>query len=494
MHRTDCHYRWGWCDALFMAPPVWARLAKITGEQKYLRFMDQEFHATYDLLWDEEENLFWRDSSFFPKREKNGKKVFWARGNGWVIGGLALMIPDLPKNWEGRDFYVNLFKKMAASLKDLQRPDGTWSMGLLGSPEHYPAIETSGTSFITYALAWGINQGILDRSTYEPVVFKAWNALAECVSDEGLLGYVQPIGAAPGESYADKTEEYGIGAFLAAAAEIYKLVGGRDYDFSSPQIISAPNDQILEADADCQAVLPDYTSSVVATDAQSWPSELKIYQTPEPWGIISGASNQVTIEVTNKAGNSTQVSFNVKVEDSKIPEIACLENQTVDLDQGQTVYTVSGSKFDPVSMNDNCEIAYVSNDFNNSSTLEGAELPQGITTIVWNVEDESGNKAQCSFDVAINQSVGIEELKGYGISVYPNPTQGKIYVESTNNLIQQIIVSDFTGKMLIKKNSIQQQKERIDLSKYGNGVYFFNIITDEKRFIIKIIQVSQQFE
>ncbi|TWU45578.1 Unsaturated rhamnogalacturonyl hydrolase YteR [Novipirellula aureliae] len=223
---TDAHNRWGWCDALFMAPPVWARLAKITGDQKYLDFMDQEYHATCDLLWDKEESLFWRDSSFFEKREENGEKIFWARGNGWVFGGLALMLPDLPKDWKGREFYVDLYKTMAARLKTIQREDGTWSMGLLGGVEGYPVKETSGTSFFTFGLAWGINNGILDRATYEPAVLKGWQALTQCVTEEGLLGYVQPVGAAPGDSYPDKTEVYGIGAFLAAGTEVYKMLGG----------------------------------------------------------------------------------------------------------------------------------------------------------------------------------------------------------------------------------------------------------------------------
>jgi len=222
---TDCHNRWGWCDALFMAPPVWARLAKVTGDSNYLEFMDQEYHATYDLLWDQDDHLFWRDSSYFSRREKNGGKLYWSRGNGWVFGGLALMIPDLPQNWEGRAFYVDLFKQMAVSIKSCQREDGTWSMGLLGGVEGYPIKETSGTSFFTFGLAWGINNGLLDRAEYEPVVLSAWNALTECVTDEGLLGYVQPVGAAPGDSYADKTEVYGVGAFLAAGTEVYRLVG-----------------------------------------------------------------------------------------------------------------------------------------------------------------------------------------------------------------------------------------------------------------------------
>ncbi|MBF0197551.1 MAG: glycoside hydrolase family 88 protein [Planctomycetes bacterium] len=221
---NSCHDRWGWCDALFMAPPVWARLAKVTGEKKYLDFMDQEYHATYDLLWDKEDELFWRDSSYFPKREKNGKNLYWARGNGWVYGGLALMIPDLPKNWEGRQFYIDLFNQMSESLKNCQREDGTWSMGLLGGVEGYPIKETSGTSFNVFGLAWGVNNGLLDRAAYTPVINKAWAALEKCITPEGMLVHVQPVGAAPGDSYPDKTEVYGIGAFLAAGTEVYKLV------------------------------------------------------------------------------------------------------------------------------------------------------------------------------------------------------------------------------------------------------------------------------
>jgi len=227
-NKTDWLNRWGWCDALFMAPPVWARLAKITGEAKYLDFMDQEYHVSYDLLWDKEEHFFYRDTRFFTQREDNGKKIFWSRGNGWVFGGLALMIPDLPKDWEGRPFYVDLYQKMAEALQEAQRPDGTWSMGLLGSLESYPAKETTGTSFFTFGLAWGINNGLLDRATYEPIVLEAWAALEACITPEGMLGFVQPVGAAPGETIADKTEVYAIGAFLAAGAEVYKMLGGTE--------------------------------------------------------------------------------------------------------------------------------------------------------------------------------------------------------------------------------------------------------------------------
>lgn len=217
-------FHWDWCDALFMAPPVWTRLAKLTGEPAYLVYMDSQYRKTYDALWDSEKRLFYRDKKYLTMREKNGEKIFWSRGNGWVFGGLALMIPDFPEDWEDAGFYTGIFRQMALTLKETQRTDGTWSAGILGDVEDYPTIETSGTSFFAFGLAWGINHGILEKEIYEPVLLKAWNALNGAVTEDGMLGYVQPVGAAPGESFADFTELYGSGAFLAAGSEMYRYI------------------------------------------------------------------------------------------------------------------------------------------------------------------------------------------------------------------------------------------------------------------------------
>lgn len=219
---------WTWCDALFMAPPVWTRLSKVTKDEKYLEYMDKQYHMTYDLLWDAEEKLFFRDTSFLNKTEKNGEKLFWSRGNGWVFGGLALMIPDFPKDWSKTPFYINLFQEMASTLKETQRKDGTWSSGLLGGEEAYPVKEVSGSAFFVYGLAWGINNGILDAVVYTPVMLKGWNALEACVTEEGMVGYIQPVGAAPGNSFKDYTEVYGTGAFLAASSEVYKFIKNKE--------------------------------------------------------------------------------------------------------------------------------------------------------------------------------------------------------------------------------------------------------------------------
>ncbi|MDZ8119171.1 glycoside hydrolase family 88/105 protein [Pontiella agarivorans] len=217
---------WYWCDALFMGPATWARLAKLTGNTAYLDYMDQQYHLSYDMLWNQQDQLFYRDNKRKANREANGANEYWSRGNGWVFGGLAYMIPDLPETWDGRAFYIDLFKQMAAALKRTQRTDGTWSMSMMADESAFPVKEISGTSFFVFGLAWGVNEGILDRTVYEPVILKGWNAMAGCVNEDGMPGYVQGIGAAPGDSYPDYTEVYGVGGFLAAGAEVYRMAGG----------------------------------------------------------------------------------------------------------------------------------------------------------------------------------------------------------------------------------------------------------------------------
>jgi rhamnogalacturonyl hydrolase YesR len=217
--------RWNWCDALFMSPPVWAKLYNLTGEKKYLDFMMTEFKATTDFLFDKKENLYYRDESYMGKLD-NGTKIFWARGNGWVFAGLVNVMNELEPQSKEYKYFLNIYKKMAAKLLQIQTPEGHWAMSLLGQ-KFYPTPETSGTAFNVYGLAWGINRGLLDKATYGPAVQKGWNALVGHVTPEGMLGYVQPIGAAPGKAWADKTEVYGTGAFLSAGSEVYKLYGGK---------------------------------------------------------------------------------------------------------------------------------------------------------------------------------------------------------------------------------------------------------------------------
>lgn len=213
---------WVWCDALFMAPPALALAARVTGDRSYAHLMDRLWWKTTNYLYDPDERLYYRDSRFFDQREPNGQKVFWSRGNAWVLAGLARVLQYLPEDYPARPRYRALFLAMAGRVAALQGEDGYWRASLL-DPDSRPAPETSGTGFFTYALAWGVNQGLLDRATFEPVVRSGWQALVHAVHPNGMLGYVQRVGDRPGDTGPDNTAPYGVGAFLLAGSEVYRL-------------------------------------------------------------------------------------------------------------------------------------------------------------------------------------------------------------------------------------------------------------------------------
>ncbi|HTK38963.1 MAG TPA: glycoside hydrolase family 88 protein [Pyrinomonadaceae bacterium] len=220
---------WWWCDALFMGPPTLVKLAKTTGDKTYLQLNDKLFRETYDRLYDPSEHLYFRDASYLinekgeGKREANGKKIFWGRGNGWVAAGLVRVLKELPKDHPTREFYLKQYREIVARVIELQQADGLWRASLL-DPAAYPGGESSGSGFYIYAIAWGINNKILDRGKYLPAVKKAWTGLNTLVHPDGKVGWTQPIGADPRRNFnADSWEVYGAGAYLLAASEVIKL-------------------------------------------------------------------------------------------------------------------------------------------------------------------------------------------------------------------------------------------------------------------------------
>ncbi len=216
-----CQDRWCWSDALFMAPRTWLKLTNLTGDKKYFEYADKEFWATTNYLFSDQHGLFFRDSRYFTEKSDNGMPVFWSRGNGWVFAGLPLIIDDLPKDHPSRGKYIDLFKRFADGLIKAQKPDGYWAPSLL-DPNKVTTPETSGTGFITFGLAWGVNNGILTDDKYSQAVEKGWNALTQAIQADGKVNWVQQVGKSPDPVAEHETQFYGAGAVLLAASEMTK--------------------------------------------------------------------------------------------------------------------------------------------------------------------------------------------------------------------------------------------------------------------------------
>jgi len=215
---------WWWCDALFMAPPVWSRMYAATGDRKYIDYLDEEWAKTSGRLYDTEEHLYARDSTYLTRIEANGKKMFWSRGNGWVMAGIVRTLKYLPKDDPARAKYIAQLREMAARVAEIQGSDGLWRAGLL-DPGDYDLPELSGSAFFTYALAAGVNEGILDKKVYRPVIEKAWAGLLHHVYADGRLGCIQQTGAEPAPFKVSASYTYGVGAFLLAGSEIRQMHG-----------------------------------------------------------------------------------------------------------------------------------------------------------------------------------------------------------------------------------------------------------------------------
>ena len=240
-NNTYRHEWWSWCDALFMAPPTFAKMYQITKNVKYLNYAIDHWLITTDYLWDKKENLIYRDDRYFDLRTKSGKKIFWSRGNGWVIGGLVHMLEIIPRDHPKRILLVNQFQKMSHRILDLQErtSDGLWRSNLL-DPGIFAYLnrkgdkfiqtaeidipENSGSAFFCYGFAWGINNGLLDPDLFEKPMVKAWKELTKYVNKKGQLGYVQPVGKDPKPYDEDSWHEFGTGAFLLAASEYMKFL------------------------------------------------------------------------------------------------------------------------------------------------------------------------------------------------------------------------------------------------------------------------------
>jgi len=221
-HPKGRDERWSWCDALFMAPPVYANLYSMTGNERYLDFMESEFKECTDSLYDRGAGLYYRDCSKIPLREPNGEKQFWARGNGWVFAAIPIILDILPADFNNRNYYLQIFREMAHSIMETQDQNGSWHASLL-DPGSYPQPENSASGFFCYGMAWGMRNGILDKETYLEPTLRAWTALCRYVHEDGKLGYIQPVGHDPKHADENSTDVYGVGAFLLAGSEILRM-------------------------------------------------------------------------------------------------------------------------------------------------------------------------------------------------------------------------------------------------------------------------------
>ncbi len=152
-------------------------------------------------------------------------------------------------------------------------------------------------------------------------------------------------------------------------------------DTVSPVITSTHNDINVSGDDNCQYTLPDYTSSVIATD--NCDASLDISQNPAAGTVITGYS-VVTLSVTDDAGNATSVEFTVTIDDND-PPVLSVQNATIYLDETGNVVLTGADVI--TSATDNCALqdtTFSQSDFDCSSIGENT-----VTVTVFDANDNN---------------------------------------------------------------------------------------------------------
>lgn len=196
-----------------------------------------------------------------------------------------------------------------------------------------------------------------------------------------------------------------------------------------------------------------------------------------------GSTITVTLTVTDPSGNSDSCTADVTIVDNLGPLLECLDNQSQEVDAGQTFYTLPDYVANgDITAVDNCTASVtISQD-----PIPGTQLTEGPHTITFETMDDEGNISSCSFDLTVVPELGIEDsLFSKGISVFPNPSMGALTISSKTENITSITIIDITGKRLHEINNLDVTQTTIDISAFSKGIYFINLNGKATKKIIK---------
>lgn len=168
--------RW-WIDDMWMVASLQTQAWLATGEDVYIDRAAQLL-VLYSERLQHENGLFFHGPN---------SPHHWGRGNGWVASALAFTLTHLPEENTHYTDLLLVYRRMMASLLTFQTENGLWRQ-LVDNPEAW--YETSCTAMFAWAMALGVESGVLTDPAYKHAVIDAWNELTNYVDEEGRVSEV----------------------------------------------------------------------------------------------------------------------------------------------------------------------------------------------------------------------------------------------------------------------------------------------------------------
>jgi len=170
-------------DNMHFDGPFFAKLYQVTGDESYRLLSLANILPQIKLLFDEERGLF---HHFWIERLSRCNGVFWGRGQGWALLGIARVLENLPQNDASWPVLLDIFKRHSEALAKYQDESGCWHT-VITDPSSY--TESSIGAFVVDGFSRAISRGWLDHS-YRQVVDLGFRALMQRITDDGKLSDV----------------------------------------------------------------------------------------------------------------------------------------------------------------------------------------------------------------------------------------------------------------------------------------------------------------
>ncbi len=217
-----------WVDSIMMYGVFGSLVASATNDKELFDFAFKQPLIFAKYLQDKQSKLF--HHSYWVKNKKAyPDKIFWARGNGWMVTALPKVIDLYPYEDDVKTEMIKLFSELCESILLYQREDGYFNT-LLNLPSYK---ESSATALIACGFLHGVRCGYLSNK-FKTAGFKAINSLINDLEiKKGLLsmpyisGPTIPLQIFPKLGYKliprKNDWPYGLAALILAGIEYKKL-------------------------------------------------------------------------------------------------------------------------------------------------------------------------------------------------------------------------------------------------------------------------------
>jgi len=172
--KESMPYHDEYSDSVYMGTVIAAQAGALTGDRKYFDLAAR--HVAFM------QKLVLRPDGLY--RHSPATEAAWGRGNGFPAIGLALTLPEFPKDHPDFPRLLKAYQAHMATLARYQNRDGLWR-NVVDHPGSY--AELTATAMIGFSMLQGVKHGWLPAREYQPIVDKAWRAVLEHTGPQGHM-------------------------------------------------------------------------------------------------------------------------------------------------------------------------------------------------------------------------------------------------------------------------------------------------------------------